>query len=616
MLFTFVNAGAADTYDTEFYTEDAAAQKAAYADAVGTEYEKTVDEISGFGIMTGYPDGTFRVKENITRAEFAVILTRLTAIDHIVKTITPEQVFSDVATTHWAAREIQIISEKKYISGTGDGMFLPENHITGAEAVKLLVSALGYGEKAEKKGGWTIGYLAVGAELGIIDDISLSNLPLTRGQAAKMLIKALNTSNSDGKTLLSLLNEKIFYVSPNGSDSNPGTEDKPWKTLKKAANTMQAGSTAIFEDGTYLEDNITTFRYSGKEGAPITIKARNKHGAVIKYTKVLRLSTKLRIAEEQSYINIRDLHFTQEETAKESDAGKTSDILLRCEGSHCEITGNKCTNVYEEGIKLGRARYVLVEDNIVIGAVHEGVDLMVCSNCIIRNNEFIESGRVGIMIKGNTNNTLVYNNIVRNDVTKMMIAGVTIGGSSDGNLIKGKDVGYQLYSSMFYNNVVISGKPGLIPIAYYFMGTRNSYAFNNIAVGADVGIGLVNSNGLQTGWEWDPINLNPVVKNNIIANCYEGIKFVDEPVNPTIENNLFYKVETGNKLGGFIADPRFIDVMNDWHTKEGSPVTGSGAEIPTEIVSCFDGGTVKVDTVDFDMNPREGVWDIGIYNAE
>ena len=41
-----------------------------------------------------------------------------------------------------------------------------------------------------------------------------------------------------------------------------------------------------------------------------------------------------------------------------------------------------------------------------------------------------------------------------------------------------------------------------------------------------------------------------------------------------------------------------------------------GAELPEEIVSCFDGATVKVDLVDFDGNPRDEKWDIGIYNAQ
>lgn len=44
-----------------------------------------------------------------------------------------------------------------------------------------------------------------------------------------------------------------FYVSPSGNDSNPGTYEKPWKTIEKAANTLASGQTAIILAGTYSE---------------------------------------------------------------------------------------------------------------------------------------------------------------------------------------------------------------------------------------------------------------------------------------------------------------------------------------------------------------------------
>src|SRR5207249_1741295 len=42
-----------------------------------------------------------------------------------------------------------------------------------------------------------------------------------------------------------------FYVSPTGSDANAGSQASPWKTIQKAANTMNAGSTVIVQAGTY-----------------------------------------------------------------------------------------------------------------------------------------------------------------------------------------------------------------------------------------------------------------------------------------------------------------------------------------------------------------------------
>ena len=170
MMVNCIAVCASDVADTEVYEEDTSVKEVVYKDAVGSEYEESVREITDFGIMTGYPDSTFRAKENITRAEFAVILTRLTAIDHIATSITPKQIYSDVPENHWASREIQMISEKKYISGVGNSSYKPEDAITKEQAVKILVTALGYGDKAERKGGWSIGYLVVGAELGIIEN--------------------------------------------------------------------------------------------------------------------------------------------------------------------------------------------------------------------------------------------------------------------------------------------------------------------------------------------------------------------------------------------------------------------------------------------------------------
>lgn len=44
-----------------------------------------------------------------------------------------------------------------------------------------------------------------------------------------------------------------YYVSKNGSDSNPGTEAKPWLTIQKAADTLVAGEIVYIKQGTYNE---------------------------------------------------------------------------------------------------------------------------------------------------------------------------------------------------------------------------------------------------------------------------------------------------------------------------------------------------------------------------
>lgn len=76
-----------------------------------------------------------------------------------------------------------------------------------------------------------------------------------------------------------------YYVAPQGSDSNLGTEASPWRNIQKAAYTMVAGDTCIVKDGTYTDtdgDNyVVKIRKDGTPTKWITFRAENKGGAVI-----------------------------------------------------------------------------------------------------------------------------------------------------------------------------------------------------------------------------------------------------------------------------------------------------------------------------------------------
>ena len=61
-----------------------------------------------------------------------------------------------------------------------------------------------------------------------------------------------------------------YYVATTGSNSNPGTESKPWKTVAHAVNTMIAGDTTYVRGGTYNE-GLIRFRRSGTQAAPIKL---------------------------------------------------------------------------------------------------------------------------------------------------------------------------------------------------------------------------------------------------------------------------------------------------------------------------------------------------------
>ena len=61
-----------------------------------------------------------------------------------------------------------------------------------------------------------------------------------------------------------------IYVSPEGNDDDSGTEDKPFKTIQKALDTVEAGGTIYVREGSYSA--LNTFSSSGKKGKYITLK--------------------------------------------------------------------------------------------------------------------------------------------------------------------------------------------------------------------------------------------------------------------------------------------------------------------------------------------------------
>ena len=72
-----------------------------------------------------------------------------------------------------------------------------------------------------------------------------------------------------------------YYVSPKGSDSNNGSESKPFKTFSYAQSMAKAGNVIIFEDGVYTTTSngfLSTLTKSGTSSAYITYKARNIGG--------------------------------------------------------------------------------------------------------------------------------------------------------------------------------------------------------------------------------------------------------------------------------------------------------------------------------------------------
>ena len=87
-------------------------------------------------MLTGYPDGTFKPNNKITRAEFAVIVSKF------FETKTTDMNFKDVKADHWAKKYVDSLVANNMMGGYPDGTFKPEQPITRAEVVTVINKAI------------------------------------------------------------------------------------------------------------------------------------------------------------------------------------------------------------------------------------------------------------------------------------------------------------------------------------------------------------------------------------------------------------------------------------------------------------------------------------------
>ncbi|MDU5417187.1 S-layer homology domain-containing protein [Peptoniphilus harei] len=124
MFATLLNGG------TNFGTS----QATKFSDASDDWYSKAVNYVVGKGLISGYPNGTFKPNDSITRAEFAQMIS-----GYIKNEKAGSSDFQDVK-DHWAKDAIDKLNGNKNVSGYPDGSFKPNAKITRAEAVTILNS--------------------------------------------------------------------------------------------------------------------------------------------------------------------------------------------------------------------------------------------------------------------------------------------------------------------------------------------------------------------------------------------------------------------------------------------------------------------------------------------
>ncbi|MCR4804674.1 MAG: S-layer homology domain-containing protein, partial [Clostridia bacterium] len=99
-------------------------------------YNDAVSTLANAGVLTGFPDGTFRPNETLTRSQLVSIVASFTGL------LEGESTFSDVA-GHWAYKAIVTAELNSWVGGYPDGTFRPDKGLTRAECVAILNRFLG-----------------------------------------------------------------------------------------------------------------------------------------------------------------------------------------------------------------------------------------------------------------------------------------------------------------------------------------------------------------------------------------------------------------------------------------------------------------------------------------
>ena len=163
-------------------------------DIKDTNYELAVKMLNSYGVISGYPDGTFKPAKTLSRAELTSIALNMLKVD-LSNYEVKSNAFTDVPESHWAYKSINYAYENGIINGYGNGLFKPNNEVKYSEAITILINVIGYGEDAKAlELMWPNNYINTAKELYITDDTYTAAFdftkPANRGDVANLALNS------------------------------------------------------------------------------------------------------------------------------------------------------------------------------------------------------------------------------------------------------------------------------------------------------------------------------------------------------------------------------------------------------------------------------------------
>ena len=170
----------------------------------------TIEEWTQKGLVSGYPDGTFRPSNHITRAEFATLVQKAFDLKSEAKSE-----FSDVKSSDWYYDAVTTLASLGVVGGYEDGTFRPAGHITRAEAAAIMTNLkkLNPNAKVAEKfadyasmADWAKGHVGAAVEAkfmsGYPDGTFMASNTITRAESVATLNNVINPGEAKANLVI------------------------------------------------------------------------------------------------------------------------------------------------------------------------------------------------------------------------------------------------------------------------------------------------------------------------------------------------------------------------------------------------------------------------------
>ncbi len=119
-----------------------------FSDVRGHWAQDYIRALANRGIISGFPDGTFRPSQPVTRAQFSAIVTK--AFNSAKERDALR--FEDVPSDYWGWSAVRDAYETGFMSGYPDGSFRPEQNIPRVQVLVALANGLDLARNAGQGG--------------------------------------------------------------------------------------------------------------------------------------------------------------------------------------------------------------------------------------------------------------------------------------------------------------------------------------------------------------------------------------------------------------------------------------------------------------------------------